>query len=114
MKKFNKLWFEASMTRLSITLIQCFIGISIISFIYKIPSLYSYIIWIAPIAGILSILMSVVFGLPEASTDGTLEVDTHDPLKDIYRLHLDGDITSLPKKKIIILVVDPKADLSHE
>jgi len=58
--------------------------------------------------------MSIIFGLPESHTDGVLQIDTNNQEKDIYRLSLDGDITNLPKKKIIILSVDAKADLSHE
>lgn len=46
--------------------------------------------------------------------DGTLQIDTKNPEKDVYRLSLDGDITELPKKKIVILLVDAKADLSQK
>ena len=45
---------------------------------------------------------------------GTLRIDRGNPEKDIYRFDIDGDIVNLPKKKRIIMKVDPNADLSQD
>ena len=47
-------------------------------------------------------------------TFGTLRIDRHDPDKDIYRYDIRGDIADLPKKKKIVLRIDPDADLSQD
>lgn len=44
---------------------------------------------------------------------GTLKIDRSDPEKDIYRICLDK-LDDLPKKKRVMLKVDPYADLSQE
>lgn len=45
---------------------------------------------------------------------GTLRIDRSNPDKDIYRYDIRGDITDLPKKKKIVLRIDPNADLSQD
>lgn len=45
---------------------------------------------------------------------GTLKIDRHNPEKDIYRFDIDGDIVDLPKKKRIVMKIDPNADLSQD
>lgn len=45
---------------------------------------------------------------------GTLRIDRFNPEKDVYRFDIDGDIVKLPKKKRIVLSIDPNADLSQE
>lgn len=111
MFKNKGLWLKSTIFRAIKTTIQCFLAGLIASLIYDLPILH--ILCIAGIACNLSIITSV-FGIPEASTDGTLLVDTTDPTTDIYRLNLDGDLNKLPKKKTILLVVDPKANLSQK
>ena len=43
---------------------------------------------------------------------GTLKIDRHDPEKDVYRLEIDN-LDDLSKKKIVVLKVDTKANLSQ-
>lgn len=43
--------------------------------------------------------------------DGTLEIDTSDPVKDTYRLNVSTALETLPTKKTITLKVDPKVSL---
>lgn len=45
---------------------------------------------------------------------GTLRIDRQNPEKDIYRFDIDGDIVNLPKKKRIVMKIDPNADLSQD
>lgn len=42
---------------------------------------------------------------------GTLKIDHSNPEKDVYRFDID-DIDALAKKRVIVLKVDNKADLS--
>ena len=109
--KINRPWFRTMTIRLVTTLFQCLIGGGIASFIYDFPPIY--ILYIVGNVCVLSIVTSI-FSLPEARTDGTLQIDTKDVTKDVYRLNLDGDLSLLPKKKIVILSVDPNADLSQK
>lgn len=112
MKKYNSLWANALATRSAKTILQCLLAMVIIGLITHEIN-WPYIINTCLCAGLISTITSL-FGLPEAKTDGVLEIDTHDPTKDLYRLSLDGDITTLPEKKIVILSVDPKANLSQK
>lgn len=44
---------------------------------------------------------------------GTLKIDRHNPEKDIYRLDIT-DLDSIKGKKILLLKIDDKADLSQK
>ena len=72
---------------------------------------WTYVISVAVVAGIYSILTSIV-GLPEVGTDGTLKVDTSNPSKDLYLLALDTPLEELATKKKVVFSVDPTAKLS--
>ena len=112
LKRYTFLWVKSAFVRELKTIVQCFLALLIGSNIVYVPT--RFYIWLPLLAGLCSLIMSIIFGLPESHTDGVLQIDTNNQEKDIYRLSLDGDITNLPKKKIIILSVDAKADLSHE
>lgn len=60
-------------------------------------------------------LCGVIVGLiiSRMRTYGTLRIDTSNPEKDVYKIELK-DLDGLPKKKYIVLKVDPKAKLSQE
>ena len=59
-------------------------------------------------------LFGATIGYFTKTTFGTLKIDRGNPEKDIYRFDIDGDIVNLPKKKRIIMRVDPNADLSQD
>lgn len=40
---------------------------------------------------------------------GTFRIDTRGPERDIYRVEIDDDLTKLPKKRRMILKIDPNA-----
>lgn len=61
------------------------------------------------VSGLYSILTAIATGLPEASNDGTLRIDTSGE-KDIYRFEVDS-IDKLTSKKKIILAVDTDTEL---
>ena len=69
----------------------------------------SFTIFLGVILGI----SSVTHKKKGADTDGTLHIDVTGSEKDIYRLHLNGPLEDLSKKKKISLVVDPNANLSE-
>lgn len=50
----------------------------------------------------------------KSEKDGTLQIDTTDTAKDVYRLSINGDLSNLSSKKSITLSVSPGTDLSHE
>jgi len=66
-----------------------------------------------------TIFLGVLLGMSSASyiksgadTDGTLQVDTSSPEKDIYRLQLNSNLENLAEKAKVTLKVDPNANLS--
>lgn len=59
-------------------------------------------------------MFSATIGYFTKTTFGTLKIDRQNPERDIYRFDIDGDIVNLPKKKRIIMRVDPNADLSQD
>lgn len=67
----------------------------------------------------LSFILGAIFGLVVACTwivvhtMGKLKIDHSNPEKDLYRLELD-DLDKLSKKKIIVLKLDHKANLSQD
>lgn len=83
---------------------------------------------VAFVAGVYSILTSLATSLPEVAqpvgsslanyapeftTDGVLMIDTTGE-KDIYRLNLNDELSTLSTKKQVVLTVDPQAKLSQE
>ena len=46
------------------------------------------------------------------ASSGTIKIDHSNPAKDVYRLELK-DLEGLPKKKRVLLKVNPNADLSQ-
>lgn len=64
--------------------------------------------------------LGVILGISTAQynkkdhTDGTLEIDTSSPDKDLYRLNLTTSLEDLKLKDEIKLKVNPKAYISQE
>ena len=111
--KLTLAWLEAAGIRALKTVAQTAIGL------ITVGAAMQDINWVmvgsvALVAGILSILTSLT-GLPEVNTptDGTLQIDTSDPTKDVYRLSLTEEIEDLASKKTITLTVDPNAKLTQ-
>lgn len=48
-----------------------------------------------------------------ADTDGTLQIDTRNPEKDIYRMQLNSELQDLAEKPKVTFIVDAKAKLSE-
>ena len=46
-------------------------------------------------------------------SSGVLHIDCSNPDKDVYRLDVDS-LDNLPKKKFVILKIDPNANLSQK
>ena len=69
-------------------------------------------VWCLISAFIGSIVFSIIFC--KESVSGTLEIDTSNPEKDLYRFDIKDDLNKLHTKKYIILKVDPKANLSQK
>lgn len=59
--------------------------------------------------GVLLGLSTAAYKKSDASSDGTLLINTQDPSKDVYRLQLNNDITELANKTAITLKIDPNA-----
>jgi len=104
---------------------------------------YDILKWIAqillPAAGTLYFALAKVWGLPYATEvvgtiaavdtflgavlgissmnytgEGTLQIDTSDPEKDIYRLVANGELGELAKKNKVTFTVEPNAKLGDE
>lgn len=111
--KLTKEWLIAALIRALRTVAQTALGLITVGLALE-ETKWIYILSVAASAGIYSILTSIATGLPETSTNGTLQIDTTNDDKDIYRLDLDIDLDKLANKKNITLSVNSKADLSQE
>ena len=75
-----------------------------------------HVVSIALLAAVMSILTSIVAGIPEGKPlDGTLLIDTSDPQKDTFRFDVEhlADLAYMSNKKTITLKVDPTANLQE-
>lgn len=110
MKTLNMDWFKAALVRAVKTFAQTMLGVVVVGkAIDEID--WKYAFSVAIVAAIASILTSIA-GIPEASTDGTLLIDTTDPNKDIYRMSFNSALEDLKNKKRVVVKVDPTANLS--
>jgi hypothetical protein len=48
----------------------------------------------------------------KGATDGTLQIDTSNPGKDIYRMQFNGDVEDLANKTKVTFIVDKNTKLS--
>lgn len=60
--------------------------------------------------------LGAVLGLSSASYtgEGTLQIDTSDPEKDLYRLVYDGDVNELTDKEKVTFKIDKNAKVGDE
>lgn len=72
-----------------------------------------HILSVGFVAALVSFMKSIVTGLPEAGTDGTLSIDKHDPLSDVFHLDVEN-LANFNTKRVIHLTVDPNATLTRE
>ncbi len=67
----------------------------------------------------LSFILGIVFGIVIVCiwfltrVVGKLKIDHSNPEKDLYRFEID-DLDKLSKRKMVILKIDHRADLSHD
>lgn len=109
--KFTKEWVVAALIRAIKTAAEVALGMLTIG-----KGLtdfdWAQILSVAAVAGIYTILSCIVFGVPEAETDGVLMVDDHgDTQKWLFNVS-DSTIDDISKKKSIRLKVDSNAVLS--
>jgi len=103
--KITLAWFVAALTRAVKTSAQTMLGMFTVgSAINEIS--WSRIVSISLVAGLFSVLTSIVTGLPEAVTDGTLKVDPSNPEKDVYKFEFNDELENLAKKKTVTFIVD--------
>lgn len=108
----NVNWLYAALVRAIRTVAQTALGMFTIGLAFD-EVKWKYVISVALVAGLYSMLTSIATELPEVSS-GTLQIDTVNfKGKDIYRLELDEDIENLNKKKSVTLSINPDADLSQ-
>lgn len=69
-------------------------------------------IWLT-IAAIISLAAGLTCLFLRLRNDGVLRIDQSNPGKDVYRFDINN-LDGLSKKKILVIRVDNKADLSHE
>ena len=111
MKKLTKEWFIAALIRAIKTMAQVALSMFTVGqALHEVD--WMNVLSVALVAGLYSLIMSLA-GLPEANTDGTLEIDTSDPDKDYYRFVLDEDVPYLKDKRVVSFKVNPKADLGN-
>lgn len=109
--KFTKEWVVAALVRAIKTAAEVALGMLTIG-----KGLTDFdwlqILSVSAVAGIYTILSCIVFGVPEAESDGVLMVDNKgDKQKWLFSVS-DAVIDSIAEKKSIRLKIDPNANLS--
>lgn len=108
----TKTWLKAAIIRAFLVIVCTFFGVFTICLRLGEVN-WILVIFSSILAGLYAAILSS-FGLPETRIDGTIEIDTSDPEKDVYQLRLNDNIDSLVHRKSVRFVVDPKANLSHK
>lgn len=112
MRNYNKEWFMGALSRAIWTMAQTALSYMAIGMGF------TDIDWVklasvAGVAGIISFLKSCILGVPEAATDGTLEIDETNPEKSLYRLNVETPLDEVAGKKSIRLMVNPNAQIKE-
>jgi hypothetical protein len=74
---------------------------------------FSYILYIAFVVALVTILTSIVLGVPEAVSDGALLIDRSGVDKDIYRLALDKNPEEYIRKRNLTLRINANTRLER-
>ncbi len=72
----------------------------------------SWCIIIIAATALTSSVLTAVF-IYAGAARGTFRIDTTEPERDIYRVEIDDDLAKLPKKRRMILKIDPNAIISR-
>lgn len=112
-KKLTKEWFYAAFIRMIRTMAQVALSM------FTIGAALSEIDWlrilsVSVVAGVYSLLTSIVTTLPEVGTDGVLAIDDSDPEKQRWQLNLTTLPENVQKAKTVHIKVEPNADLKAE
>ena len=95
MKKLDKIWFQAAFIRAIKTIAQTMLGMIAVGAALNEVN-WIYILSVAAVAGIVSILTSIA-GLPEVGNDGVVYIDQNG-------YSIEGDISSTNKDVIHLKV----------
>lgn len=111
--KLDKDLFKAAFIRAAHTFLQSVVGMltvgkAITDFDWK------GIILVSLTTALISFIKSLLIGMPETTTEGTLMIDTTDPKVDNYMMVFDDELEKLKEKKTVTFKVDPNADLNDE
>lgn len=105
MKKFTNEWVYAAIVRAIRTMAQ--VALSMFSVGAAINEVdWLKILSVSVVAGVYSILTSIVTTLPEVGTDGVLAIDDSDPDKTHWQLNLQTDPDKISKSGIVKFKVD--------
>lgn len=110
--KFDKELFKAAFIRAAHTFLQSVVGMltvgkAITDFDWK------GIILVSLTTALISFIKSLLVGMPETTTEGTLMIDTTNPDKDFYLMNFDNELETLKTKKTVTFKVDPNANLNE-
>lgn len=105
MKKFTDEWVYAAIVRAIRTMAQ--VALSMFSVGAAINEVdWLKILSVSVVAGVYSILTSIVTTLPEVGTDGVLAIDDSDPDKTHWQLNLETDPEKIGKSGVVKFKVD--------
>lgn len=100
MKKFTNEWVYAAIVRAIRTMAQ--VALSMFSVGAAINEVdWLKILSVSVVAGVYSILTSIVTTLPEVGTDGVLAIDDTDPDKTHWQLNLQTDPDKISKSGVV-------------
>lgn len=108
-----KEFIKASLIRAIWTMAQA--ALSMITIGMKLTDIdWIHVVSISIVAGLYSLLKSVVLGVPEAYRDGTLQIDGNTYDKEVYRMVFNSDLEELKNKNTVTFTVDDSAVIDEE
>lgn len=108
-----KEFIKASLIRAVWTMAQ--VALSMITIGMKITEVdWRHIVSVSIVAGLYSLLKSIVLGVPEAYRDGTLQIDGNTYDKEVYRMIFNSELDELKNKNTVTFTVDDSAVIDEE
>ena len=106
-------WFVAAGIRALKTMAQTALGMFSVGLALQ-EVQWQYVVSVAIVAGIYSLLTSFATKLPEVGTDGVLQIDTTKPEESTYKFIFDYALQELKEHQIVKLKVEPGVALEKD
>lgn len=112
MNRFTKEWFEGALYRAIWTFAEAILAYLTVGMTFTEVD-WLHLLSVGGVAAVISLLKSIVVGVPESQIDGTLLIDDSGESTK-WLLQVDTPVDTVSKMKSIRLVVDPTANLAQD